>query len=100
MLDRTRTLSALLLILPSLALSLWIIGYPIYDVVYTSLAFYALGDNVEQLSVTTASGTYAAGNSVNNLIVGNAGADALAEYDAFTLRLGTCGTWNKSAKSA
>jgi multiple sugar transport system permease protein len=37
MLDRTRTLPALLLILPSLALSLWIIGYPIYDVVYTSL---------------------------------------------------------------
>ena len=37
MLDRTRTLTALLLILPSLALSLWIIGYPIYDVVYTSL---------------------------------------------------------------
>ncbi|WP_200840504.1 carbohydrate ABC transporter permease [Geminicoccus flavidas] len=37
MLDRTRTLPALLLILPSLALSIWIIGYPIYDVVYTSL---------------------------------------------------------------
>jgi multiple sugar transport system permease protein len=37
MLDRTRTLPALLLILPSLALAFWIIGYPIYDVAHTSV---------------------------------------------------------------
>ena len=34
---RTRTLPALLLILPSVALALWIIGYPIYDVAHTSV---------------------------------------------------------------
>lgn len=37
MLDRSRTLPALLMVLPSLALCFWIIGYPIYDVTYTSL---------------------------------------------------------------
>jgi multiple sugar transport system permease protein len=37
MLDRTRTLPALLLILPSLLLAFWIIGYPIYDVAHTSV---------------------------------------------------------------
>jgi multiple sugar transport system permease protein len=37
MLDRTRTLPALLMILPSVALAFWIIGYPIYDVAHTSL---------------------------------------------------------------
>lgn len=37
MLERTRTLPALLLILPSLLLCLWIIGYPIYDVASTSV---------------------------------------------------------------
>jgi Ca2+-binding RTX toxin-like protein len=47
------------------------------DTIYTSIAFYQMGDNVEDLSMTGTSGTYAIGNSVDNLIVGNLGADTL-----------------------
>ncbi|MEZ5958686.1 MAG: hypothetical protein R3C27_15900 [Hyphomonadaceae bacterium] len=48
------------------------------DVVYTSLAFYSVGDtDIEQLSITSTAGSYIIGNSLANLIVGNIGADTL-----------------------
>ncbi|MEZ5958685.1 MAG: calcium-binding protein [Hyphomonadaceae bacterium] len=48
------------------------------DVIYTSLAFYSVGDtDVEQISITSTAGSYIIGNALANLIVGNSGADTL-----------------------
>jgi serralysin len=47
------------------------------DTIYTSISFYQMGANVENLSMTGAGGSYAVGNDLDNLIVGNSGADTL-----------------------
>jgi len=47
------------------------------DTIYTSISFYQMGANVENLVMTGTGGTYATGNGLDNLIVGNAGADTL-----------------------
>jgi len=47
------------------------------DTIYTSISFYQMGANVENLVMTGTGGTYATGNGLDNLIVGNTGADTL-----------------------
>jgi serralysin len=47
------------------------------DTVKTSLDSYTLGDNVEKLTGTVATGQILTGNALANTITGNAGADAL-----------------------
>jgi Ca2+-binding RTX toxin-like protein len=47
------------------------------DTIYTSISFYQMGANAENLVMTGAGGSYGVGNALNNLIVGNSGADTL-----------------------
>ncbi|MFT3722041.1 MAG: M10 family metallopeptidase C-terminal domain-containing protein [Hyphomonadaceae bacterium] len=48
------------------------------DTVYTSIAYYSLGDNeIEDVVITGSAGCYVVGNALANLMVGEVGADAL-----------------------
>jgi Ca2+-binding RTX toxin-like protein len=47
------------------------------DTILTSISYYQMGADVENLEMTGAGGTYAIGNALDNLIVGNLGADTL-----------------------
>ncbi|MFT3722038.1 MAG: calcium-binding protein [Hyphomonadaceae bacterium] len=48
------------------------------DTVYTSIAYYSLGDNeIEDVVITGSAGCYVVGNALANLMVGGVGADAL-----------------------
>src|SRR5262249_39277156 len=49
-----------------------------HDTIYTSLAYYAIGDgDIEDVAATGTSGSYLIGNGLANLMVGNTGADTL-----------------------
>jgi len=47
------------------------------DLTYTSLASYALTANVENLTLTYASGAHGDGNTLDNIIIGNSGVDTI-----------------------
>jgi Ca2+-binding RTX toxin-like protein len=47
------------------------------DTILTSISYYQMGAEVENLEMTGTTGTYAIGNALDNLIVGNLGADTL-----------------------